>query len=79
MKELQDRLAHKQMTLTLTEDAKKFIVESGFDPVYGARPLKRYIQKHVETMLARGIIAQEIVDFDTIEIDVQDGKLVIKS
>ncbi|WP_243385738.1 ATP-dependent chaperone ClpB [Bacillus kexueae] len=79
MKELQDRLAHKQMTLTLTEDAKKFIVESGFDPVYGARPLKRYIQKHVETMLARGIIAQEIVDFDTIEIDAQDGKLVIKS
>lgn len=77
LKELQMRLAEKEITITLTDDAKKFIAENGFDPVYGARPLKRYIQKHIETALAKHIIAGKIQPRQTIEIDIENNQIKI--
>ena len=61
----------------MTDDAKKFIAENGFDPVYGARPLKRYIQKHIETALAKHIIAGKIQPRQTIEIDIENNQIKI--
>lgn len=73
--ELNDRLADRELTLTLTENAKAFITEHGYDPVYGARPLKRYMQKHVETLAARLILGGEISTGDTIVIDTDGEQL----
>jgi ATP-dependent Clp protease ATP-binding subunit ClpB len=75
--DLQKRLEDKHLTLQLTEEAKKFIADSAFDPVYGARPLKRFIQKHIETLIAKEIIKGSIQDFQEIFISVQEGKLII--
>lgn len=69
------RLADKELSISLTEAAKGFIVENGYDPVYGARPLKRYLQKHVETLAAKLILADGVRAGDTIQIDLQDEKL----
>ena len=69
------RLADKELSISLTGSAKNFIVENGYDPVYGARPLKRYLQKHVETLAARLILADGVRAGDTIQIDLADGKL----
>ena len=66
------------MHLSCTDKAKQFIVENGYDPVYGARPLKRYIQKYVETAAAKLILADEIGQGDHILIDVENDKLVAK-
>ena len=71
VKELNDRLADKEISIRLTDAAKQYIVEHGYDPVYGARPLKRFMQKHVETLSARLILAGEIAAGDVIVIDVQ--------
>ena len=69
------RLADKELSIALTEEAKAFIVENGYDPVYGARPLKRYLQKHVETLAAKLILSDGVRVGDTIQIEVMDGKL----
>ncbi len=69
------RLADKELKIALTNDAKSFIVENGYDPVYGARPLKRYLQKNVETLAAKLILADGVRAGDTIEIGLSDGKL----
>ncbi|MDD3239448.1 MAG: ATP-dependent chaperone ClpB [Lachnospira sp.] len=69
------RLADKELTVSLTDTAKDFVVEHGFDPAYGARPLKRYVQKTVETLAAKLILGGNIDTGDTIVIDVKDGKL----
>ena len=61
--------------IALTDSAKQFIVENGYDPVYGARPLKRYLQKHVETLAARLILSDGVRAGDVIQIDEQNGKL----
>ncbi|MCP8968286.1 ATP-dependent chaperone ClpB [Ectobacillus ponti] len=74
---LQERLAERQIQLQLTDAAKAFLASAGFDPAYGARPLKRYIQRHVETKLARAIIAGHIHDNSTVTVDVRDGELVV--
>ena len=73
--ELNERLADRELTLRLTDSAKTFITDHGYDPVYGARPLKRYMQKHVETLAARLILQDTVDEGDTILIDVKDGKL----
>ena len=73
--ELNDRLADRELTLTLTENAKAFITEHGYDPVYGARPLKRYMQKHVETLAARLILGGEVSTGNTIVIDTDGEQL----
>ncbi len=67
--ELERRLADKQLTLTLSDTAREHIVSSGYDPIYGARPLKRYIGTHIETLLARKIIGGEVKAGDTLHID----------
>ena len=74
---LQKRLADKQLTLSLTEDAKQLVVEQGYDPVYGARPLKRFLQHKVETLIARTIIEQDLLPGTHITIDAQDGQLTL--
>ena len=69
------RLADKELSIALTDPAKDFIVENGYDPVYGARPLKRYLQKNVETLAAKLILSDGVRIGDTILIDLVDGKL----
>ena len=73
--DLNKRLADKELTIELTDEAKHFIIENGYDPVYGARPLKRYIQKYVETLAAKLILAGDLDSGDTIVIDVENGQL----
>ena len=70
--DLNRRLAERRITIRLTDDAKSFVADAAYDPAYGARPLKRYIQKNVETAGARLILADEVSEGDTIEID-SDG------
>jgi len=69
------RLADKELKIALTDEAKDFIIENGYDPVYGARPLKRYLQKNVETLAAKLILADGVRAGDTIEIGLSDGKM----
>ena len=69
------RLEEKELKIELTEAAKDFVVDGGYDPMYGARPLKRYLQKNVETLAARLILGGNVGREDTILIDVADGKL----
>ncbi|RSK26457.1 ATP-dependent chaperone ClpB [Bacillus sp. HMF5848] len=78
VKELQHRLDDKHIAITLSDDAKSQIIEGGFDPTYGARPLKRYIQKHIETLVAKQIIAGAIFDHDAIVIDYDNGWIIRK-
>ena len=68
-------LSEKDLNLELTEAAEAFIVENAYDPVYGARPLKRYIQKYVETLTAKLILSDGVSQGDTVQIDVNDGAL----
>jgi ATP-dependent Clp protease ATP-binding subunit ClpB len=63
----------------LTDGAKEFIAEHGFDPIYGARPLKRFIQRNLETKLAREIIAGKIHEHSKVTIKIQDGEMVLSS
>ena len=72
------RLEDKELQIELTDAAKSFIVEGGYDPMYGARPLKRYLQKNVETLAAKLILGGNVGREDTILIDVVDGKLTAK-
>ena len=69
------RLADKELNVALSDQAKQFIVENGYDPVYGARPLKRYLQKHVETLAAKLILSDGVHAGDTILVDLVDGQL----
>ena len=73
------RLADKEISVFLTDAAKNYVVEGGYDPTYGARPLKRYLQKHVETLAARLMLQGDVGAEDMIVIDVEDGKLVAGS
>ncbi len=73
--DLNRRLADKELSITLTPEAKAFVIEEAYDPVYGARPLKRYLQKHVETLSARLILADEVATGSTIVIDVNEKGL----
>ena len=75
LKELNGRLAERELQIELTNSAKAFIADHGFDPVYGARPLKRYMQKYVETLAAKLILGGDISTGQTIVIDVADGQL----
>ena len=73
--DLNRRLADKELSLELTPEAKTFIADNAYDPVYGARPLKRYIQKYVETLAAKLILADKVDEGDTIEIGLENGAL----
>ena len=84
MKDLRERLKAKQITLEMTDAAKQYIIDNAYDPVYGARPLKRFLQSHVETLLAKKIIAGEIGSDDDnaemflVTIDAENGELVVR-
>ena len=73
------RLADREISISLTDEAKQFIVDHGYEPTYGARPLKRYLQKHVETQAAKLMLEGNIGTGDTIEMDVVDGHLTARS
>ena len=77
--EIEKRLAERQIAFFLTEAAKEFIAREGYDPVYGARPLKRFIQRELETRLGRAIIAGEITDGTKVQVDVKAGRLVFET
>ncbi|MGC9323562.1 MAG: ATP-dependent chaperone ClpB [Desulfomonilia bacterium] len=75
VEELQKRLAEREITFSLSDAAKEFIAREGFDPVYGARPLKRFLQRELETKLGRALIAGEIMDGSTVVVDMKDSQL----
>ena len=79
MADLNSRLKDRELSVELSDAATSFIVEHGYDPVYGARPLKRFLQKHVETLSAKLILADEVKMGDTIYIDVEEGKLLARA
>ena len=73
------RLEDKELQIELTDAAKQMIIDGGYDPMYGARPLKRYLQKHVETLAARLILSGDVGSGDTILIDVENGNLTART
>ena len=73
--DLNRRMADREIRIHLTKQAKRFVADEAYDPSYGARPLKRYIQKHVETLSAKLILADKVRQGDTIQIDLKDGEL----
>ncbi|MFF0066165.1 ATP-dependent chaperone ClpB [Streptomyces sp. NPDC005279] len=75
--DLRRRLAERQITVELTEHARELIAQQGFDPVYGARPLRRYISHEVETLVGRALIRGDVRDGSTIRVDAQNGELVV--
>jgi len=77
IKELKNRLAEQHINLEISDNAKRFIAENGYDPVYGARPLKRYMQRELETRVARAIISGDVGDGGAIVVDLIEGKLGI--
>ncbi|NLZ45508.1 MAG: AAA domain-containing protein, partial [Clostridiales bacterium] len=76
LEDLAKRLAEKQLSINVTEKAKQAIIENGFDQSFGARPLKRYIQRNIETLLARKIIADEVEPNSTLTIDYQNDFII---
>ncbi|MEQ2370942.1 ATP-dependent chaperone ClpB [Blautia sp. CLA-JM-H16] len=79
VKELSDRLADQELSLELTDAAKQMVVDNGYDPVYGARPLKRYLQNYVETLTAKKILSGDVHAGDTIILDVKDGEFTVST
>jgi ATP-dependent Clp protease ATP-binding subunit ClpB len=73
------RLEARHLTLEVTGGAKRWLAETGYDPVYGARPLKRVVQKEIESVLARKLLAGEIQDGTTVQVDVQNDELLLGS
>lgn len=78
VQELDKRLSDQELSLELTDSARSHVIEEGYDPVYGARPLKRYLQKYVETLAARKILSGDVHAGDTLVLDVQDGNFIVK-
>ena len=78
VQELDRRLSDQELSLELTDSARSHVIEEGYDPVYGARPLKRYLQKYVETLAARKILSGDVHAGDTLVLDVQDGNFIVK-
>ena len=78
IEDLQKRLDNKQIKLEITDSAKQFIVDNGYDQNFGARPLKRFIKNNVETLVAKKIISGEVENGSVIKVDVsKDGELII--
>ncbi|MEV6844450.1 ATP-dependent chaperone ClpB [Actinoplanes sp. NPDC051411] len=76
--ELRERLTERRMTLELTEDARRHIARQGFDPVYGARPLRRFIAREVETRIARALLAGDVSDGSVVRVELSDGELAVR-
>ncbi len=75
---LRERLKEKSLSLTITPEAKEYIIDNGFDPLYGARPLRRYLQSKVETLIAKEILRGDLEPGDCLNVDLKDGELVCK-
>ena len=78
LKSLSRRLRDKQLSVEVTDEAKELIVKEGYDPIYGARPLKRYIQSRIETLIARTMIANDLEPFTVIKVDSKENEFVIE-
>ncbi|HEY5654088.1 MAG TPA: ATP-dependent chaperone ClpB [Pontiella sp.] len=78
IKDLQQRLAQESITLNISKEAEEFIAEQGYDPVYGARPLKRFIQQNLETPLSRSIVGGELLEGSTVTVELEHGKLTFR-
>ena len=77
--DVNQRLAEKELSIELTESARNFVVEGGYDPMYGARPLKRYLQSRVETLVAKRIIAADVKPGDVLTVEAEgDGALTVR-
>jgi ATP-dependent Clp protease ATP-binding subunit ClpB len=74
--DLNKRLADREISVRLTPAARQFVIDNAYDPIYGARPLKRFVQKYVETLSAKLILEDRVAPHDIIEFDVRDGELV---
>ena len=79
LRRLLGRVAERGISIEVTPEAKEFLVEAGWDPTYGARPLKRAIQRLVENPLALRLLEREFVEGDTVVVDVRDGELVFEA
>ena len=79
LKDLESRLKDRQLSLSISDEAMDFIADNGYDPIYGARPLKRYIQRELETKLARKIIAEDIAPYTKLSVEIENDSIVIKS
>ena len=75
--DLRNRLAERRINLEVTDQARRYIARQGFDPIYGARPLRRYIAREVETKIGRALLADAIPDQSTIRLDITDDDLVV--
>ena len=78
IKDLERRLEDKHIKLEITKEAKEYLIDNGYDEIYGARPLKRFVQKKLETLIARKILSQEILPNNTVTIDCQNNELYLK-
>ena len=78
IQDLNKRIGDKELKIELTDSAKQFVVDRGYDPVYGARPLKRYLQNYVETLAAKKILSGDVHAGDTLVLDVENGEYVVK-
>ena len=78
IKDLNRRLADKQLSVTLTDEAKEYVVEEGYDPVYGARPLKRFLQRRVETLIARKLISDDVPPRSRLEVCLENGSPAVR-
>ncbi len=76
--EIRKRLGDRRIKIELSAEAREYIADKGYDPVYGARPLKRFLQRQLETRLAKALIKNEIAENDQVLVDVAGGELVIK-
>jgi len=76
--DVRSRLAERQLTLELSDEARVWLVKNGYDDTYGARPLRRLIQKEVENGLARRVLSSEVTDGDRIKVEVVDDRLTFK-
>jgi ATP-dependent Clp protease ATP-binding subunit ClpB len=76
---LKQRLKEQRITLEISKEALEFIAKAGYDPVYGARPLKRYLQRELETRIARAIIGGDVVEGGTLKVELENGALCVKS
>jgi ATP-dependent Clp protease ATP-binding subunit ClpB len=76
-KDLSRRLAERNIKVEITDAARKFIAKSGYDPVYGARPLRRYLQRELETRIGRALIAGDVIDGATMQVDLKNDELAI--
>ena len=78
IKDLSGRLIKKRLFLEITNSAKEYVIDAAYDPMYGARPLKKYLQSNIETLISRKIISEDISPETTITVDIENGKLVAR-